>query len=50
MVSDIKSQFVKKLKEAKWMSKDVRELGIEKGISGQSYFGLSCTGSLPNII
>ena len=50
IVSDIKSQFVKKLKEAKWMSKDVRKLGIEKGISGQLYPGLSYTGSLPNII
>lgn len=33
IVSDIKSQFIKKLKKADWMSKDVRKLGIEKGIS-----------------
>lgn len=32
IVSDIKYQFIKKLKEAEWMSRDVRELGIEKGI------------------
>lgn len=31
IVSDIKVQFVKKLTGAKWMSKDVRDLGIEKG-------------------
>lgn len=30
IVSDIKTQFVKKLKAAEWMSKDVRELGIKK--------------------
>lgn len=30
IVSDIKAQFIKKLKDAQWMSKDVRELGIEK--------------------
>lgn len=30
IVSDIKSQFIKKLKKADWMSKDVRKLGIEK--------------------
>ena len=35
IVSDIKSQFIEKLKEAKWMSKDVRKLGIEKGIFQQ---------------
>ena len=33
IVSEIKVQFIKKLKGAEWMSKDVRELGIEKGIS-----------------
>lgn len=32
IVSDIKEQFVKKLDAAEWMSKDVRKLGIEKGI------------------
>ena len=32
IVSEIKVQFVKKLRSAEWMSKDVRELGIEKGI------------------
>ena len=31
IVSDIKLQFIEKLKRAKWMSKEVRELGIEKG-------------------
>ena len=31
IVSDIKAQFIKKLSEAEWMSKDVRDLGIEKG-------------------
>ncbi|KAK3170763.1 hypothetical protein OEA41_002845 [Lepraria neglecta] len=30
IVSDIKAQFIKKLKGAEWMSKDVRKLGIEK--------------------
>ncbi len=30
IVSDIKTQFTKKLKVADWMSKDVRELGIKK--------------------
>lgn len=30
IVSDIKEQFIKKLQDALWMSKDVRELGIEK--------------------
>ncbi|KAL9129346.1 MAG: hypothetical protein Q9217_002184 [Psora testacea] len=30
IVSDIKLQFVEKLKKAEWMSKDVRELGIKK--------------------
>lgn len=30
IVYDIKDQFIKKLKGAEWMSKDVRELGIEK--------------------
>lgn len=30
IVSDIKTQFIKKLKVAEWMSKDVREHGIEK--------------------
>ena len=32
IVSDIKVQFIKKLKGAEWMSKDVRDLGIEKGM------------------
>ena len=32
IVSEIKVQFIKKLSSAEWMSKDVRELGIEKGI------------------
>ena len=32
IVSDIKNQFVEKLKVAKWMSKDVRNLGIQKGM------------------
>lgn len=32
IVSDIKVQFIEKLKRAEWMSKDVRDLGIEKGI------------------
>ena len=30
IVSDIKQQFIKKLKAAEWMTKDVRNLGIEK--------------------
>lgn len=30
IVSDIKAQFIQKLEKADWMSKDVRELGIEK--------------------
>ena len=30
IVSDIKEQFIKKLKAAEWMTKDVRKLGIEK--------------------
>lgn len=30
IVSDIKAQFIKKLRGAEWMSKDVRDLGIEK--------------------
>ena len=32
IVSEIKVQFIKKLSSAEWMGKDVRELGIEKGI------------------
>lgn len=32
IVSDIKEQFVEKLEAAEWMSKDVRKLGIQKGI------------------
>ena len=32
IVSDIKSQFIKKLGVARWMSEDVRQLGIEKGM------------------
>ena len=31
IVSEIKAQFVKRLGLADWMSKEVRELGIEKG-------------------
>lgn len=31
IVSDIKVQFIKKLRGAEWMSKSVRNLGIEKG-------------------
>lgn len=31
IVSDIKVQFIKKLREAEWMSQKVRDLGIEKG-------------------
>jgi hypothetical protein len=31
-VSDIKEQFVEKLDAAHWMSKDVRKLGIQKGV------------------
>ena len=31
IVSDIKIQFIEKLKKAEWMTKEVRELGIEKG-------------------
>ena len=31
IVSEIKDQFVKRLQSAKWMSKEVRNLGIEKG-------------------
>ena len=31
IVSDIKVQFIKTLRGAEWMSKDVRDLGIEKG-------------------
>ena len=30
IVSDIKTQFISKLKDAEWMTEDVRELGIEK--------------------
>ena len=30
IVSDIKDQFIRKLKAAEWMTKDVRKLGIEK--------------------
>ena len=30
IVSDIKEQFIKKLKAAEWMTKDVRTLGVEK--------------------
>ena len=33
IVSDIKNQFVERLKVAKWMSKDVRDLGIQKGLN-----------------
>ncbi len=32
IVSDIKVQFIKKLRGAEWMSKEVRDLGIEKGM------------------
>ena len=32
IVSDIKAQFVEKLRGAEWMSKNVRDLGIEKGV------------------
>lgn len=32
IVSDIKVQFIKKLRGAEWMSKEVRDLGIEKGV------------------
>ncbi len=32
IVSEIKVQFIKKLKGAEWMSKNVRDLGIEKGV------------------
>lgn len=32
IVSDIKAQFIRKLRGAEWMSKDVRDLGIEKGM------------------
>lgn len=31
IVSAIKEQFIKKLNAAAWMSKEVRELGFEKG-------------------
>lgn len=31
IVSDIKVQFIKKLRGAEWMSESVRNLGIEKG-------------------
>lgn len=31
IVSDIKVQFIEKLKRAEWMSKEVRQLGIDKG-------------------
>lgn len=31
IISDIKAQFIKKLRGAEWMSKDVRDLGIQKG-------------------
>ena len=31
IVSDIKIQFIEKLKRAKWMSQETRQLGIEKG-------------------
>lgn len=33
IVSDIKVQFIKKLRGAEWMSQEVRDLGIEKGVS-----------------
>ena len=32
IVSEIKVQFIKKLRSVEWMSTDVKELGIEKGI------------------
>lgn len=31
IVSDIKDQFIKKLRGAEWMSEEVRDLGVEKG-------------------
>ena len=33
IISDIKDQFVKKLSSSKWMSDEVRKLGISKGRS-----------------
>ena len=33
IVSDIKIQFIEKLKHAEWMSKEVRQLGVDKGES-----------------
>lgn len=42
IVADIREQYIKTLNAADWMSKDVRELGIEKGIrSLLFYFRLS---------
>ena len=31
-MSDIKNQFIKKLSAAEWMSENVRQLGIQKGM------------------
>ena len=40
IVSDIKVQFIKKLRGAEWMSKEVRDLGIEKGASYSPRFSI----------
>ena len=32
IVTDIKGQFIQKLRGAEWMSKEVRDLGVEKGV------------------
>ena len=41
IVADIREQYIKKLDAAEWMSKDVRELGIEKGIHSHLFSGSS---------
>jgi len=32
VVSDVKDQFIKKLDASEWMSEDVRQLAIDKGM------------------
>ena len=47
IVADIREQYIKKLDAAEWMSKDVRELGIEKGMrSLLFYFRSSLEGAI----
>ena len=42
IVSDIKDQFIKKLQVTEWMSKDVRQKGIEKGKKSFWTFSNAC--------